>query len=301
MKRFIFSLVAAAAVVLASVLMAGTAPARAAAPLPANGSGAGHAAAPRVVNVRDLPAAPPAAAQANTALGNPGHPPTAGASLPSKPTTGHRPLAPGGQSANASPRLASGTVSGFSGINDNLGAFCGSCGEANTSAAVSSTQIMQVAGLGFRVLNKPTLTTCSNFRSVASLLNSGSAPIYQPQVQYDNLQRRFILTAIEATFNAGTAPAIWVAASMSDDACGAWFVYRITFSGPAWPTTSDIIGLVPGQDSNALLFGVDNFIPSFQSYSVFGIAKSQLYFGSPVSFSTLATASFAAPAISCTG
>jgi hypothetical protein len=52
--------------------------------------------------------------------------------------------------------------------------FCGSCSPAATSAAVSSHQITQPAGLAFRVLNKPTLTTAAT--SAAWPASSTPAP-----------------------------------------------------------------------------------------------------------------------------
>lgn len=291
MKGFSFLVVVVA--LLASALVS-VAPAEAAPSV--GGSGTGHAVAARIVNVRDLPAVPRAGATPKA----PKAPiPTSpdDTSQPKKPTTGNKPMPPSGRSS-PSPRLASGTVASFNGIDE--GSACGGgCNlGALTSAAVNGHEIMQVVGNAFQIFAEHGFRlpgTCGAVTSLASLLNSGSNFVNAARVQYDNRQRRFILTAVASTF--GSTPAIWVAASTSDDACGAWFVYRITFSGPAWPTSSNILKLVPGQDGNALLIGIENFVPSGETYSVFGIAKSQLYFGSPVSFTTFAVPdAFAAPA-----
>jgi hypothetical protein len=299
MKRLLFSLAAAVALLVAALTAgaasASTASARAAAPPSAGGAGSGHAAAARVVNVRDLPSAPRAA---NVAPQNPVRTPATGTSLPSRPTTGHRPVLPGGQPASATPQLASGTVTGIPGINL-ASSFCSTCAvEPDFSAAVSSSQLVEVAGLGIQVLNKSGLNACGGptVRSLSDLfLNGGTGFVTRPWVQYDNTQHHFILTAIASPAN--TTPAIWVAASINDDACGPWFVYRIAFSGPAWPVTgTQLLNFVPGQDTNALLIGISDLVPGTVTSSVFGIAKSQLYFGSAISFSTFSTASLASPA-----
>jgi hypothetical protein len=90
-------------------------------------------------------------------------------------------------------------------------------------------------------------------------------------------------------------PALRVGASTSNNACGSWWIYRLTFSGGPFPAGTLLDYPILGQDSNALLLSTDNFAPASRNRTVFGLQKSGVYSGAAVSFSTFGTSSFTAP------
>src|SRR6476660_1425101 len=51
-----------------------------------------------------------------------------------------------------------------------------------------------------------------------------------PRVQFDNVNQRFSLTVtVSGVITASSTPAMWLATSLSEDPCGSWFLYRMTF------------------------------------------------------------------------
>ncbi|MEU7873058.1 hypothetical protein [Dactylosporangium sp. NPDC049140] len=220
--------------------------------------------------------------------------------LPSRPSTGSKPAVPatvtGARGPNSlasrpvQPLTAPGTVANFAGIDQATG--CGGCQPPDVNAAVGGTQILEAVNLRLQTTNKTGTQLCSF--SLASFLGTTDS-LSDPRVQYDNVNNRYSLTLTVVPASTTAAPALWVGASTSSDACGSWFIYRITFSGGSFPAGTLLDYPILGQDSNALLFGTDNFTPTSHNATVFGIPKSAVYAGAGFSFSAFTTASLSAP------
>jgi hypothetical protein len=225
------------------------------------------------------------------------------AALPSRPTVGSRPEVPLGKPATAGPNagaggapsvrplVAPGVVNNFEGIGNAVA--CG-CQPPDVNAAVGINQIVETVNLRLQVFTKTGLAACAGV-SLNTFLGTADS-LSDPRVQYDNVNGRysFSVTVIPAS---GTAtPAIWVAASQTSNACGGWFLFRIGFSGGSFPAGTLLDYPILGQDRNALLIATDNFTPTSENFTVFGIPKSAVYAGAGFSFSAFNTASLVAPA-----
>ncbi|HKT00244.1 MAG TPA: hypothetical protein VJT31_11995 [Rugosimonospora sp.] len=280
----VFMLFGAAGLNLTGGTAAVAAPGAAGTPVPVAGVGS---AVGRVVDVRTLPAAPAASAVTQPV---PAAPVQSGRPLlPSRPTTGRKvapPSLPGtansGTTAGnqAQPNVAPGVVANFAGIS---AATCGAClRPSDVNAAVGTTQIVEATNLRMAVYNKSGTQQCATI-TIATLLGSTDS-LSDPRVQFDNVNLRFsfVMTVVPAS---GTAtPALWVAATTGNNACGTWNVYRVTFSGGSFPAGELLDYPILGQDRNALLFGTDNF-GSNRNRTVFAIPKSAVYSGQGFSFS----------------
>jgi hypothetical protein len=273
-------------------------PAQAAAGTSIGGTGAASAG---VVNLRDLagkpdlaPANPGASAAAAQRRGTP--------ALPSRPTVGARPALPattgrlaGGPNATGSgaqvrPFTAPAVVNNFEGIGN---AIACNCQPPDVNAAVGITQIVETVNLRLQVFTKAGANACTGV-SLNSFLGTSDS-LSDPRIQYDNVNNRYSFSVTVIPAGAAT-PAIWVAASTSSDACGGWFRYRVTFAGGSFPAGTLLDYPILGQDRNALLISTDNFTPTSENFTVFGIPKSAVYTGAGFSFSAFNTASKTAPA-----
>jgi hypothetical protein len=190
----------------------------------------------------------------------------------------------------AAPALAPAVVANFDGITQASG--CGGCQPPDVNAAIGATQIVEAVNLRFQVTNKTGGVLCSF--ALATFLGTSDS-LSDPRVMYDNINARyiFVLTVIPASGTA--APALWLGATTSSDACGSWFIYRPTFSGGSFPAGTLLDYPILGQDRNAMLIGTDNFTPSSENFTVFGVPKSAIYAGAGFSFSAFNTASLCAP------
>jgi hypothetical protein len=255
------------------------------------GTGVGVA---RVANLSGGPTVPPAAA---ASAGHRHHT----KALPARPSRGQRPAAPAvratGAAANTSgspaivPLVAPGVVANFNGINQAAG--CGGCQPSDVNAAVGTTQILESVNVTMRAMTKGGFTLCT--RPLNTFLNTTDA-LTDPRVQYDNVNLRYSLVVTIKPASTTATPALWVAASQTNNACGAWNIYRVTFGGGSFPPGTLLDYPILGQDRNALLFSTDNRPPGGQNFTVFGIPKSAVYSGAGFSFTAFNTASFVAPA-----
>ena len=285
-------LVSVAALGLAGQPASATAPAAGGAS--AHTAGTGTASTARQVNVASLPLvatpAPAASLQGAQRRGAP--------ALPSRPSgkgrpaiTGQPSQAGGPNSTGRGPLVAPAVIANFPGINQASG--CGGCQPPDVNAAVGTTQIVETVNLRLQVFNKTGGTLCSfNLNSFLGTSDSLS----DPRVQYDNVNGRFSFSITVVPASGSAVPAIWVAASTSSNACAGWFVYRVTFSGGSYPPGTLLDYPILGQDRNALLLATDNFTPTSENFTVFGIPKSAVYSGAGFSFSAFNTASLVAPA-----
>ena len=297
------------AIAVAGLLIAGlagtTAPAWATTPgqQASTAAGTGHAVA-RTVNVRSAAAGRqvPVHAGDAPALGRNGKP--AGAALPAHAPAGVKPhplspaSRPGGPNIGAtSPRVPSThptTVNAnFQGITQGS-SNCGNCQPPDVNAAVSSTEIAHVVNLRLQVYTKAGGLLCGvGLNTFLGTTNSLS----DPRVQYDNLRNRFSMVLIPVPATASATPAEYLATSKTADACGSWFVYRITFSGSRFPAGTLLDYPYLGQDRVSILSSTNNF--SFTSHytgsTAFAIPKSAAYSGAGFSFTAYPVAFSTAP------
>jgi hypothetical protein len=122
-----------------------------------------------------------------------------------------------------------------------------------------------------------------------------SNSLSDPRVQWDNRNNRFTLVAIPFPDPTDT-PAMFIAASRTADACGEWFVYRVTFSGALFPAGMLLDYPYIGQDRVALLSSSNNFVGnSYENSTAFAVRKAALYTGAEFSFPAFPVAFSTAP------
>jgi PASTA domain len=190
------------------------------------------------------------------------------------------------------PNVAPAISSNFDGINQSLG--CGGCQPPDPNAATSGSEIVQLVNVFIQVTNNAGVVQCGGGVTLNRLLRSSDS-LTDPRVQFDNVNRRFSLAVTVVPANTSATPAMWVAASDSEDACGTWRVYRLTFSGSPFPAGTFLDFPMLGQDTRALLISTRNFTPTSENFTVYGLPKSTIYSGAAVSFSTFNVASLTAP------
>src|SRR5262245_58279232 len=125
-----------------------------------------------------------------------------------------------------------------------------------------------------------------------------------PRVQFDNVNQRFSLSVTVSSVSASSTPAMWVATSKSEDPCGDWHHYRLTFHGSFYHTGSMLDFPMLGQDTNALLISIRTCLPSKNCFAadgaiftIFGMPKSIVYSGAHVEFDSFQVDSLTAPII----
>jgi len=172
---------------------------------------------------------------------------------------------------------------------------CVDCNVPDPSAAVGTTQVAQVANSQLAVYNKSGSQLCSD--PLSSLLGT-TATLFEPRIQYDNVNSRYSMIADIEISSLTASPAMYLAASQTNDACGSWFVYHIGFSGGSYPAGTAVRAYL-GQDRPALLFSSDNITPPGDpiNSTVWSIAKSAVYSGAAVSFGSFNVAEFTEPVI----
>ncbi len=318
--------VAFAGLVLVAGLAGTTAPAwaaasshqaRTAAAVPA--AGTGHAVA-HVVSVPAAAAGPQIAVHASSlgTLGRDGKP--AGATLPARASTGvTSPLASpasraggpnGGLAARARPSAVPFTPpttinANFQGIVQGS-SNCGLCQPPDVNAAVSTTEIAHVVNLRLQVYNKAGGLLCG---VGLNTLAGTSESLSDPRIQYNNVYNQFSMVFIPVPAS-NIAPAEYLLTSVTSDACGSWFVYRMTFAGPSFPAGTLLDYPYLGQDNvpstvyptgGAILSSTNNFCCAsngFASYigsTAFAIPAYPAYHGLGFSFPAFSVAFSTAP------
>jgi hypothetical protein len=98
-----------------------------------------------------------------------------------------------------------------------------------------------------------------------------------------------------------STPTMFVLASQTSSACGAWFIYTVTFSGALYPAGTLLDYPYLGQDSRALLLSSNNFRRNaanrfdYINSAVFSIPKASVYAGAGFSFSAFPVGFSTAP------
>ena len=262
----------------------------AAAPVPSGEiaiAAAGHGAAtPRSVDQRTNPPAADVDGQyAPAPLGVDGKP--AGSDLPSAATKGTKPSGSGpaasaGANGSSSPRPlipAPVTVnSNFDGINQAAG---GGAQPSDINVSVGPTQILETVNRRVTVFGKAGGQLCTN--TLAGWLALGATNVFDPRTVYDNLNDRWVIIA-STTGTAGQQPRLFLAASQTGNACGAWWVYTLTFNGALYPAGALLDYPMLGQDRVAILASTNNFNPGYLNSAAWSVSKALVYAGAAVSF-----------------
>src|SRR5438105_10861527 len=138
---------------------------------------------------------------------------------------------------------------------------------------------------------------CGGSVTLQTLLNTTNS-LTDPRVQFDNVNQRFSFSVTVSNPGPKDTPAMFVAATETDDPCGNWFVYRMTFHGSAYPTGFFLDFPMLGQDQNALLLSLRTCPKNNCSnliFTVFGLPKSTIYSGQHVAFDAFQVDSLTAP------
>jgi hypothetical protein len=141
------------------------------------------------------------------------------------------------------------------------------------SATTNGSQTLMAINGWVGVRDNAGNVLCGGPTRLRLLLNT-SEPLTDPRVEYDNFNHRFILAVSVLTFSPPATPAMYVAVTAGDDACGQWSVFRTTFSFPAGHFIDEPM---LGQDRHAVLFGVDAGELTTTDFNVFAIPKANLY------------------------
>ena len=208
--------------------------------------------------------------------------------LPSRPTSGARKVPP----RAGAPKVAPAVSSSFDGLNES----CSGCGvPPDPNAATSGTEIVELVNTFIQVTDTTGAVLCGGGVTLNRLLRTTDS-LTDPRVQFDNIHQRFSLAVTVTPASNSATPAMWVAASDSADACGTWRVYRLTFHGDPFPAGTFLDFPMLGQDTNALLISTRNFTPhNGRNFTVYGLPKTTIYAGNPVSFNTFNVDSLTAP------
>jgi PASTA domain len=208
--------------------------------------------------------------------------------LPSRRTSGARKVPP----AAAIPFIAPAVSSTFDGLTES----CSGCGvPPDPNAATSGAEIVEVVNSFIQVTETSGTVLCGGGVTLNRLLRTTDS-LTDPRVQFDNRHQRFSLAVTVTPATNSATPAMWVAASDSADACGTWRVYRLTFSGDPFPAGTFLDFPMLGQDTNALLISTRNLTPhDGRNFTVYGLPKTTIYAGNPVSFNTFNVDSLTAP------
>jgi hypothetical protein len=189
--------------------------------------------------------------------------------------------------AVAVPNTAPSVNRSFDGITQNQGTGCQVTCQPSVNAASSNTQVVEVVNTFIQVHTRTGGLVCGGI--TLNRLFRTSDLLLSPKIQFDMVNKRFSLTITVFPADATSAPAMWVAASDTDNACGSYRIFRLFFPNtPAFPVNSWLSFPSLGQDTNALLISVKTIGLSTgsQAASVFALPKSTVYAGGQLSFST---------------
>lgn len=238
----------------------------------------------------------------------------AGATLPVRANPGTRTL-PAGRAATgrhlvrtareaAPPRplpglavraSSSANPANFAGISEGS-SDCPNCQTPDVSATLNSTEIAETTNLLLQVYSKSTAATLCTV-SLSSLLGAATG-LSRPRIQYDNASQRFSLVVDSVPSSSSDVPVQYLATSQTDDACGAWWVYSLSFPvSSLYPLGSTLDYPYLGQDSTSILSSTNNFgfSGSYLGSAAYAIPKAAAYTGAGFSFTTYAVAFSTAP------
>lgn len=176
---------------------------------------------------------------------------------------------------------------------------CASCvlPPPDPNAAVGAGKIVEVVNDLIQVTNLQGAVQCNGAVTLQRLLRTTNS-LTDPRVQFDDVNQRFSFSVTVSTVAATDTPAMFLAATATDDPCGEWFVFRLTFHGDAVPAGTFLDFPMLGQDQSALLLSLRN-CPKTQcadaNFMVFGVPKAKVYANQHVEFDCFAVDSLTAP------
>jgi len=175
------------------------------------------------------------------------------------------------------------------------GSGCVNCSTPDATGAVSATEIAETANLQLQVFTKSSGATLCNV-SLPSLLGATTA-IRGPHIQYDNAANRFSIVIDSVPGSSADAPIQYLATSQTSDACGAWWIYSIIFSGTGYPLGALLDFPYLGQDSTSLLSSTNNFsfTGTYVGSTAYAMPKAIAYTGAAFTFNTFSVAFATAP------
>jgi hypothetical protein len=200
------------------------------------------------------------------------------------------------QTATLAPQAAP-DLANFAGLTEGS-TDCTNCETPDVTAAVSGTEIAETVNLSMQVNSKSGASLCT--MSLSGLLGAVTG-LSRPRIQYDNANNRFSLLADSVPGSAFDVPIQYLATSQTSDACGAWWVYSIVFSGGSTPSLYPLGALIDypylGQDSTSLLSSTNNFSSSgsYLGSAAYAMPKADAYTGAGFSFTTYQVAFSTAP------
>jgi len=175
---------------------------------------------------------------------------------------------------------------------------CSSCTNPppDPNAAAGAGRIVQVVNDLIQVTDRIGAVQCGGPVTLNRLLRTSDS-LTDPRVQFDNINQRFSLAVTVSSVNSGDTPALWLAATQSDDPCGTWFTYRMTFHGDATPLGTFLDFPMLAQDTRSLLLSTRNCLPNkgCQKFIVFTIPKARIYAAEHVDFPYFNVDSLTAP------
>jgi hypothetical protein len=175
---------------------------------------------------------------------------------------------------------------------------CSSCTNPppDPNAAAGAGRIVQMVNNLIQVTDRIGAVQCGGPVTLNRLLRTSDS-LTDPRVQFDNMNRRFSLAVTVSSVNSGDTPALWVAATESDDPCGTWFTYRLTFHGDATPAGTFLDFPMLAQDTRSLLLSTRNCLPDkgCEKFIVFAIPKARIYAAEHVDFPYFNVDSLTAP------
>jgi hypothetical protein len=222
--------------------------------------------------------------------------------LPSRPTSGTRKQASvSGSAATQTSRIRPCVITAVSpcAFDAIAQANCASCTNPppDPNAAVGAGKIVEVVNELIQVTNRFGAVQCGGPVTLQRLLRTTDS-LTDPRVQFDNVNQRFSLSVTVSSVSSSSTPAMWVATSETEDPCGMWFLYRLTFHGDPYPTGKMLDFPMLGQDRNALLLSIRTCEPNNGScsfFTIFGLPKATVYSGAHVEFNSFQVDSLTAP------
>lgn len=259
---------------------------------PTGQGGGGSASVASVVNLRDVASmadvqpARPAVTKKNE-LARP--------ALPSIPTTGKRPTLPAkssGITVDGQPGPDFGVMLNLEGIAEGASCFCE---PPDVNAAASPTEIAEVVNTFLQVTDKQGNILCNGGVTLNRFLRTSDS-LSDPRIQYDHLSDRFTMSVTVIPPSSSATPAMWVVASDTNDVCGTWRSFRLTFQGSSFPSGTLIDYPILGQDDDSVLISSANVKPGGSvTFTAFGLPKNNLYIGAHVNFIAHLTDGLSAP------
>ena len=173
---------------------------------------------------------------------------------------------------------------------------CPSCTNPppDPNAAAGAGRLVQVVNDLIQVTNRFGAVQCGGPVTLNRLLRTNDS-LTDPRVQFDNINQRFSLAVTVSSVNAGDTPALWVAATQTEDPCGTWFTFRMAFDGDATPPGTFLDFPMLAQDTRSLLLSTRNCRNGCRSFIVFAIPKAPIYTAAHVDFPYFTVDSLTAP------